>query len=297
MPFARINGLRLHYQSSGHGIPLVIIHGFTGNSAGYYLTIAPLLARDFTILTYDLRGHGRSDMPPRGYTSADMAEDLHGLIKHVGFTHAHLMGHSFGGEVALQYASAHPDRVQSLTLADTRVKAFQPRRAHRNPRWPEMQVKIAELGISIPPDKKTLLQELFDDVADSIWPGARDAEHGAYTPFAPFSAGIWRRGYLEHLTRLICHTTAGQDLRSVAGISQDTVRRIRKPVLAIYGDRSVFLPTLQRLRVALPYCHAHIVRGFGHMLPVTAPRLFVQLLRTFVFSVEHGSPRATTGGF
>jgi pimeloyl-ACP methyl ester carboxylesterase len=291
MPFARVNGLRLHYQTSGQGAQLIIIHGFTGNSAGYYLTIVPLLARDFNVVTYDLRGHGKSDMPPRGYTSEHMAADLHALMDHVGFDRAHLMGHSFGGEVALQYAAAHPDRVRSLILADTRVRAFQPRRANHTPRWPEIQAKLGELGVSVPPEKVRLVQELFDDVAESLWPGVRDPTHNNLAPFAPFAAGIWRRGYIEHLVRLLCQTTAGQDLRSVAGITQEKISRIRTPVLAIYGDQSVFLPTLGHLRTMLPYCQAHIVRGFGHMLPVTAPRLFVQLLRTFLYNVDHGTAR------
>jgi hypothetical protein len=50
----------------------------------------------------------------------------------------------------------------------------------------------------------------------------------------------------------------------------------------------VFLPTLRRLRGVLPSCQAHVVRGFGHMLPVTAPRLFVQLLRTFILNLDRG---------
>src|SRR5688572_18986820 len=103
MPFARVNGLRVHYQTSGRAArKLVIVHGFTGNSAGYYLTIVPLLARDFQVITYDLRGHGKTDMPPSGYTSAQLAADLHALLNFFDFDAVHVMGHSFGGEVALE---------------------------------------------------------------------------------------------------------------------------------------------------------------------------------------------------
>jgi pimeloyl-ACP methyl ester carboxylesterase len=296
MPFARVNGLRLHYQCSGQGRrQLVIIHGFTGNSAGYYLTIVPLLARDFNVITYDLRGHGKSDMPRRGYTSADMAGDLHALMQHVGFDRAHLMGHSFGGEVALQYVTAHPECVRSLILADTRVRIFQPRRVRRPPPRPEIAIKLKELGVPLTNDQVGLLQELFDDVADSIWPGSRDPTHPNFARLAPFAGNGFRHGYMEHLVRLIGSTTAGQDLRSMAGITHEKLSRIRQPVLAVYGDQSVFLPTLRRLRGVLPSCQAHVVRGFGHMLPVTAPRLFVQLLRNFIVSLDRGRPLASVG--
>jgi pimeloyl-ACP methyl ester carboxylesterase len=294
MPFARVNGLKLHYQHSGQGRKLVIIHGFTGNSAGYYLTIVPLLARHFSVITYDLRGHGKSEMPRFGYTSADMATDLSELLDVVGFDRVHLMGHSFGGEVALQFAVAHPDRVRSLVLADTRVRAFQPRRLRAARPRPEIEMKLAELGVTLPPDKVEMVQQLFDDVADSIWPGAQDPNHPNFAPFAPFAAGIWRRGYIEHLIRLICSTSAGRDLRSSAGLTPQRLSHITHPVLAVYGDQSVFLPTLRRLRGILPHCQVRVVRGFGHMLPVTAPRLFVQILQNFVLSVEAARGRAAS---
>ena len=61
----------------------------------------PSLARDYHVTAYDLRGHGRSGMPPAGYGTSDMACDLHSLLDRLDTSQIHLVGHSYGGAVAL----------------------------------------------------------------------------------------------------------------------------------------------------------------------------------------------------
>ena len=79
------NRVRLHYVRVGDGPDLVMIHGLSGNLAVWHLKMAPILQEHFRVLTYDLRGHGYSDVPPSGYTTADMAEDLTQLLDALGF--------------------------------------------------------------------------------------------------------------------------------------------------------------------------------------------------------------------
>src|SRR5271157_1556886 len=98
------SGLKIHYQRVGQGPDLVMIHGLTGNLAVWHLKIVPLLMDHFRILTYDLRGHGYSDMPPTGYTASDMAADLEQLMDALGVEQADLVGHSFGADTALYVA-------------------------------------------------------------------------------------------------------------------------------------------------------------------------------------------------
>lgn len=126
MPRATVNDVSIHYQQAGHGPDLVMIHGLFGNLAFWYLSVLPALVRDFRVTLYDLRGHGYSDMPRSGYTSSHMAADLKELLDHLGVKQAHLVGHSFGGAVALHFAVLHPIHVLSLTLADARVPSLQP---------------------------------------------------------------------------------------------------------------------------------------------------------------------------
>jgi pimeloyl-ACP methyl ester carboxylesterase len=282
MPTASVNGVRLHYQTTGQGPTVVIIHGFTANSAFWYLTVVPLLARDFHVITYDLRGHGRSDMPPRGYTSADMALDLRGLLDHLGVAQAHLIGHSFGGEIALQCAVRFPERARSVVLAEGRVRALQPvRPLHDRPRWEEIRRKIEELGIAIPNDRAGG-SRLFEELANQMWPNAWNGYLPAQQVYGPLGLGAWRRRSVERWIQLFCTTTADQDLATPAGLTPEKIRRIRQPVFAIYGDRSGFLATLRALRKLLPGCRTTIVPGVGHLLPVVAPRIFAQNVRSFL---------------
>src|SRR5260370_25962686 len=76
------------------------------------------LARTPGVTAYDLRGHGYSEAPPTGYTSADLASDTIALMDAIGAPKARLVGHSFGGVVAMHAASMAPDRVEAVVLSD-----------------------------------------------------------------------------------------------------------------------------------------------------------------------------------
>ena len=125
MPKAAINGFDVHYQQMGQGADVVLLHGLFASLAFWYFSVMPGLAKSFRVTAYDLRGHGYTDIPNAGYTSSDMANDLHALLDHLQIERAHLVGHSFGGAVALQYTLIHPERVHSLTLADAWVPGLQ----------------------------------------------------------------------------------------------------------------------------------------------------------------------------
>src|SRR4051794_29517134 len=104
MAKADANGIQLHYHRFGEGPDVVMLHGITGNLAIWHHAMVPALRSAFRIITYDLRGHGYSDMPPTGYTTADHAMDLKHLLDVIGLDRAHLVGHSFGADIALHFA-------------------------------------------------------------------------------------------------------------------------------------------------------------------------------------------------
>lgn len=118
MPKILVNGLNLHYWQSGQGPNVVLLHGLGGNLAGWHLTIVPELQRQYRITTYDLRGHGRSDAPPTGYTTRDMVEDLKCLMDALGIEQAYVVGHSWGGDIALHFALLYPQRVAKLVVIE-----------------------------------------------------------------------------------------------------------------------------------------------------------------------------------
>src|SRR5258706_8468964 len=101
MPKVLANGIQQHYQMRGEGPDVVLLHGVTSNLAVWYNGVLPVLSSEFRVTAYDLRGHGLSDLTPNGYSSRDMSEDLHGLLDALEIRDAILVGHSFGGAIAL----------------------------------------------------------------------------------------------------------------------------------------------------------------------------------------------------
>jgi pimeloyl-ACP methyl ester carboxylesterase len=126
MTVVRANGVALHVQEVPPSGPptgtAVLIHGMAGdNMASWYLTLAhPLADAGMRVLLYDLRGHGRSERPPRGYAFDDFVDDLSALLDHWHVDgRVHLFGNSFGGTVAFGYAARHPERVAGIVAIDS----------------------------------------------------------------------------------------------------------------------------------------------------------------------------------
>ncbi|MGH2346303.1 MAG: alpha/beta fold hydrolase, partial [Chloroflexota bacterium] len=119
--YAVLNGVRTFYSVEGTGTPLVCVHGGPGMSdhRGYGRWLAPLAA-DHQFVLYDLRGCGQSGDAPNGsYSHADFVADLDALREHLGLEHLVLLGTSYGGFIALEYALRHMDRLGKLILVDT----------------------------------------------------------------------------------------------------------------------------------------------------------------------------------
>ena len=89
MPKLRVNGLTFHVQQAGEGPDVVLIHGVTGDLSIWFLCKAMTeLAASHRVTAFDLRGHGYSDVPPDGYTSADHAADVFALMDRIGVERA-----------------------------------------------------------------------------------------------------------------------------------------------------------------------------------------------------------------
>jgi 3-oxoadipate enol-lactonase len=116
----RIGPAALRYRLVGDPAarPLVCVHG-VGSYLEAWDEAAEALAQRFRVLTFDLRGHGRSGRPPGPYEIEDFIDDLLALAEHVGMASFHLAGFSLGGLIAQGVAIAHPDRVRSLMLLST----------------------------------------------------------------------------------------------------------------------------------------------------------------------------------
>lgn len=110
--------VRSAFSVEGEGPPLFLIHGI-GASRHSWTGLVGLLKPHFRCISYDLRGHGRSPMPPTPYSLDDLVEDLEALRAELGIGKAHFAGHSLGGMIGPAYARRYPDRVLTLGLYST----------------------------------------------------------------------------------------------------------------------------------------------------------------------------------
>ena len=118
-----VDGLSLSYVVEGRGPAVVLLHGLGGFAQSWRHNIAPLAARA-TVYALDLPGFGRSAKPRTRYSLAYFAHALHGFLDATGIAQAALVGHSFGGAVAVTYALTHPSRVERLALLGAVVPGF-----------------------------------------------------------------------------------------------------------------------------------------------------------------------------
>ncbi|MGR3856735.1 alpha/beta fold hydrolase [Chryseobacterium indologenes] len=120
MPIITVNNRQVHIQelNKGAGQTVVLIHGMFSNLSIYYFNIAPVLAKHFHVVMYDLKSHGMSERFLDGYDLDNMSSDLIGLIDHLQLEKIHLVGYSFGGLIALKTALEYPDRVNQLVVME-----------------------------------------------------------------------------------------------------------------------------------------------------------------------------------
>ena len=103
------------YTVEGTGPPLFLIHGI-GAARDAWRFMVPSLRAHFTVISYDLRGHGTSPLPDGEFGLDELVADLERLRHRTGFEKAHFAGHSLGGQIGPAYARAYPDRVLSLGI-------------------------------------------------------------------------------------------------------------------------------------------------------------------------------------
>lgn len=116
--FVASDGEEIYYEVTGEGAPVVFSHGLGGNHAIWYQQV-PAFARDYQVVTWDQRGFGRSTNRAKQAGPAAFTRDLEALLRELEIERAHLIGQSMGGWTVMGFATAHPDRVLSVTLADT----------------------------------------------------------------------------------------------------------------------------------------------------------------------------------
>ena len=107
--------IQLHYIEQGQGQPLILLHG-NGESCDYFEHQIPCFSKDYRVIAIDTRGHGKSPRGEKPFTIKQFAEDLKDFMDAKGITKANILGFSDGGNIALEFALKHPERMEKLIL-------------------------------------------------------------------------------------------------------------------------------------------------------------------------------------
>jgi proline iminopeptidase len=259
MSTIRVRDVSLFVEVVGHGDPLLLMHGGPGPD---HWTLLPFerLADRFTLVFYDHRCNGRSTgAPVSSMTWDNLTADADALRERLGFERWAVLGHSFGGHVALEYALRYPDSVSSLVLMDTAGES----------RWSQQHAAevLAEWGFS--PAKVELARRWFNGqvpptLGRFLWTLNRLG--GAYNPHTS-GLDTLREAYAERRAKMRPDTLPFACRHLLPGWSvMDRLGDIDAPTLVIAGREDfVFPPESQRELVAgIPDAQLHIVERSGH---------------------------------
>jgi pimeloyl-ACP methyl ester carboxylesterase len=281
MPYLTLDGTRFYYQQKGTGPDVVLLHAVTSNMAVWmFINIVDTLAEEFRVTAYDLRGHGQSEATPAGYTSAEMAADLQRLHAALGLGPAYLVGHSFGGVVALHAAVLYPERVAGVVLSDS----FFPGLRHLEPDlgqtnvWRELRQTFASCGVELP--EQVDFDRLFRTVAELTPEQMAEVRQAMGAPSL---------GWLAQLPRL-AQTSCGKDAFEVAGLTAERICSVRQPVVALYDEHSPFQATRRFLEENLPRCKVDTIPGAKHVAPLQNSRVFVELVQKYLRELASSNP-------
>jgi pimeloyl-ACP methyl ester carboxylesterase len=254
MPHLQLNDFKMHVLECGEGPePVVFVHGWVSTHRWWLPTLDRLPA-NLHAYAIDLRGAGESEAVETGHTFAQYADDLHQAVEALGLERFTLVGHSMGGQISLQYALNHQDRLKALVLVDP----------------------VAASGNKIDPGIVAWCKTVQGQ-AD----GQRMIIGGAIpTPIAP-----------ELMDQLVADAAAWGPAIYTATLGEMAsfnvaarLGEITVPTLVTWADKdtSVPFPSIVETFSGIPGCGLEIWHGVGHSGPIEAPDRFVALLQQFI---------------
>lgn len=268
------DGVRLHYEESGSGTPVVFVHEFAGD----WRTWEPQLrhfSRRYRCIAYNARGYPPSDVPAdvERYSQKRARDDILGVLDALGIRRAHVVGNSMGGFATLHFGMAYSPRALSLVVAGCGYGAHPSQYA-------QFQSQARELA-------QTMLNKGMPHVASTYGHGPgrlplRDKDPRGFAEFI--------RHFSEHSALGSANTMLGYQARrpSLYDLTAD-MARITAPMLIVAGDEddAVLEPSLLMKRT-IPTAGLVVLPKSGHMTNLEDPALFNRLLEDFFHQVESG---------
>jgi len=264
------NGVNLYYELSGEaGDPMIMIHGSWGDHSNWQ-QVVPGLAKNFRVLTYDRRGHSRSEKAQTQGSFDEDAMDASALLVKLGLGPAHIIGNSGGAIIALKLACKEPSTFRSLIF-------HEPPLLDQFPEDPTIAPMLRE------GKRRT------EAVAKLL--GNGDIPGGArlFVETIAFGPGGWDRLYPQVKETFINNAdTFLDEMRDPAGLMVDleALSHFRKPTLMSYGDKSspFFKPIVEKLANIIPGSKLEPYPDDGHTPHISNPGEFVKRVTAFAKS-------------
>ena len=239
-----VNGINLAYTRRGTGTPLVLVHGFPLDSSSWN-EIIPFLENDFDLILPDLRGFGLSSTTTSQYSISDMADDLAGLLNHLGIEKTALAGHSMGGYVALAFTKKYPQLVSGLGLVSSQTPADAPEGRERRYKT---AADVAEKGVGV--------------VVEAMTP-----KLSADVRVQAFVRGVMEKQSKVGIIGALKAMAEREDMSTFISL-------FASPLLLIHGDVDQLIPLdrAREIKSANPSARFIELKGAGHMPMMEFPR-------------------------
>jgi pimeloyl-ACP methyl ester carboxylesterase len=253
--YADLPGVRLFYlDTGGSGVPVVFLHANTGSVRAWEHQIPAFTAAGYRFIAFDRRGWGRTIIDAAGPQPSTAADDLKGLLDHLGLTRVHLVSTAAGGFVALDFALSFPERVRSLVVANS-IGGVQ-------------DADFLEMGRRLrPPQFDALPPEIRE-----VGPAYRAAD----------ADGTRRWVELEKISRPEGPRTAAQPMRN--HVTFASLESIRLPVFLLTGGADMYTPPaiLKLFAARIRNSESLVVSDAGHSTYWEQPDAFNRAVLKFI---------------
>lgn len=265
MQFVRISDVTIHYDVTvaDSGKPVLVFINSLGTDSRIWHHVLPKLSDDFTILTYDKRGHGLSDLGTPPYSIDDHVSDLVGLLDHLEMAEVFICGLSVGGLIAQRAYERRPDLVRAMILSNTAHKIGTPEM------WNQRISAIETGGIA----------SMVDDIMAKWFTSEfRDPGNAAY------------QGYRNMLQRQPAAGYTGTCAAIRDADFTEAAQKIAVPVLCIAGEHDGSTPPalVRSMADLIDGAQYSIIEDAAHIPCAEAPAAYAALIRSFLFNDVEG---------
>ena len=268
---AEIDGVKLHYMTSGRGPAIILLHGYAETSL-MWKPIIPLLADRFTVIAPDLPGIGDSSIPENGLDMKTAATSIHALAQSLGIQKAEVVGHDIGLMVAYAYAAQFPSEVEKLVVMD----AFLPGVAgweaiYNNPGLWHFRFNGPTPEALVQGRERIYFDYYWNDFAADKIHSIPEADRKAYT-LAYARPGRMHAGWAY----FVSFPQAATDFAQLSQI------KLTMPVLSIGGEKSLGDALAQQMKLVATDVTVVVLKDTGHWLMEERPKETMDALIKFL---------------